>query len=194
MAILINSKTAQDEKDRWGTRWDCFYDAMALTGYRFILDVCAEEQTAKCGRFISPSENALSVDWVERAHWLQTMFTRNTPSIGGAVYSPAAWCNPPFTQKEAFLSRAFDCARRGLPVVCLTPYDRSTNWWRDHVRGKATRVFIPDGRYNFLKVDGKTKKTGVNFLSCFIEYGVGAGAMETQYIDFVRGVYRRVAA
>lgn len=112
------------------------------------------------------------------------------PAINPNYRPLAVWCNPPFNNKTEFLERAFHFARQGLPAVCLVPYERSTEWWRSAVRNKATRVFIPDGRYNFLQVDGKTPKTGVNFLSCFVEFGIGASYRETQYVDFVRGKYK----
>jgi len=189
VAILLTSQTAQEEKGRWGTQWECFYDAAALTGYSFILDTCAEAPTAKCANFITPGEDALTVDWVRRAQEIVTRLN-NIPFTSPALKPVAGWCNMPFTQKPAFLSKCFESARGGFPIVALCPYERSTGWWREYVKGKATRVFIPNGRYNFLKVDGKTKKTGVNFLSCFVEFGIGAGFGETQFIDFKRGVHK----
>ncbi|ELB2852117.1 hypothetical protein QNE40_001327 [Vibrio alginolyticus] len=46
MAHLVKSKTVEGAKNKWATRWDCFFDAQFLfrrdTGKEFVLDVAAE--------------------------------------------------------------------------------------------------------------------------------------------------------
>ncbi|MGU3814609.1 hypothetical protein [Vibrio diabolicus] len=62
MAHLVQSKTVEGAKNKWATRWDCFFDAQFLfrrdTGKEFVLDVGAEPQTAKVNRFY------VAPDWI----------------------------------------------------------------------------------------------------------------------------------
>lgn len=189
MAILVKSDTPSEEKDRWGTQWECFYDAQVVTGVTALLDVAAESQTAKCGNFISPQEDSLKVDWLERFSSIAYIKRPTLEEVHIAWRQYGAWCNPPFTMKTFFLERAHKFAQLGLTTICLVPYERTTNWWKHCVKGKADTVFVPDGRYNFLKVDGRTKKTGVNFPSCFVRYSPGHFEA-TQYVDFARGIHK----
>ena len=59
MPILVHSTTKAQDKNRWGTTWDCFEDALALYGKQFQLDVAAEPATAKVNRIYT------SVEWLE---------------------------------------------------------------------------------------------------------------------------------
>ncbi|HAT8515216.1 TPA: hypothetical protein I7181_16095 [Vibrio vulnificus] len=45
MPILVHSTTPAQDKNRWGTTWECFEDGQALYGRQFKLDVCAEPAT-----------------------------------------------------------------------------------------------------------------------------------------------------
>ena len=53
MANLVKSKTPESDKNLWATTWECFADAKALYGREFIVDVCAEPETAKCYQYIA---------------------------------------------------------------------------------------------------------------------------------------------
>ncbi len=162
------SKVADDKKDLWNTSWPAVRDAQALIGQPFVLDVCATDaDTAKAREFITPQQDALQTEWL------------------GA--SGAVWCNPPFTRKPEFLTRAYWQARKwGRMVVVMIPYEPCTQWWREHVSGKATAVFMPDGRYGFLDPDTKKIIPGVNFVSCFVLFS--PLHTPTQYVEFRRGV------
>ncbi|TVM38135.1 hypothetical protein FPV43_16700 [Vibrio cholerae] len=175
MAILVHSTTSVEDKNRWGTTWDCFDDGQALYGRPFKLDVCAEPATAKVNRFYT------SVEWLElRAG----SFEQRGIGFCGEDFNPQAkivgfdalnlhwendfWCNPPFDLKQLFIKKAFAEARAGNSGMMLLPYEPATGWWRELVDGKATAIYEPDGRYNFYDIDGVTKKTGVNFPSAFV--------------------------
>lgn len=59
MATLVHSTTSVEDKNRWGTTWDCFDDGQVLYGCPFKLNVCAEPATVQVDRFYS------SVEWLE---------------------------------------------------------------------------------------------------------------------------------
>jgi len=193
MAILVKSTTKSSEKNRWGTTWRCNNHAAKLTGYAFILDACAEKQTAKCANFISPEENAFNVDWVQRLSSIESKISKIKATR--SPFKPSAvWVNPPFDSKIEFIDECYRYSKLGITTVMLLPYERTTGWWRDKIKNKANRIFVPDGRYPFLEIDGKTQKTGVNFSSCFIEFSP-TYFNKTEYIDFVRAdLDRKIAS
>jgi phage N-6-adenine-methyltransferase len=184
MAILVKSKTAEADKNRWATTWRCFNHAKLLTGYSFLLDVCAAHPTAKCANFIGPDENAFNVDWVNRLSLIEAKIANL--SVVRMPHKPtAAWCNPPFDNKFEFINEVSRYRNLGLTVVMILPWERTTGWWGKLIRNKATKVFVPDGRYPFFDVDGKTQKSGVNFSSCFVEFSPRY-FNTTEYVDFER--------
>lgn len=180
MAILVNSSSKAEEKNRWGTTWRCMNHASALTGYSFMLDACAEKATAKCANFIGPEENAFNVDWVNKLSTIEQLNVVRMP-----IKPTAVWCNPPFDNKQEFIKECDRYSKLGLTTVMLLPWERATGWWRDLIKDRASRVFVPDGRYSFFDIDGKTQKPGVNFSSCFVEFSPRHFNI-TEYVDFVR--------
>ena len=144
------SNTADGDKNFWATSWRQFFDATYLYGRPFQFDVCAEEATAKCGpiNYFSPErgDDALALDW------------------------PADfWCNPPFSRKVEFIQHALEQAKNGRPGMMLLPYEPVSNWWRDNLKDDVI-VYEPDGRYNFMERDGKTKKSGANFGTVLVSF------------------------
>lgn len=184
MAILVKSTSKANEKNRWGTTWRCNNHAAKLTGYAFLLDACAEKQTAKCANFISPEENAFDVDWANRLSTVEKSIS-GIETIRHSFKQSAIWCNPPFDNKQDFINECYRYSKQGITSVMLLPWERTTGWWRDLINNKAARVFVPDGRYPFLDIDGKTQKPGVNFSSCFVEFSPRHFNI-TEYVDFVR--------
>ena len=162
MAHLISSGTAEDAKNRWATSPECFLDAIILYGKTFKIDVATEPQTAKCDRFIVAPE------------WFAGRADRGSiPGLAGfdalnCVWENDWWCNPPFDLKIEFIKRAREMATNGMTGMMLLPYEPSSAWFRRHVVPNATLIYEPDGRYQFCEIDGKTKKTGVNFASCLV--------------------------
>lgn len=133
MAILVHSTTSVEDKNRWGTTWDCFDDGQALYGRPFKLDVCAEPATAKVNRFYT------SIEWLElRAG----SFEQRGIGFCGEDFNPQAkivgfdalnlhwendfWCNPPFDLKQLFIKKAFAEARAGNSGMMLLPYEPAT--------------------------------------------------------------------
>lgn len=60
-----------------------------------------------------------------------------------------AWCNPPFAHLEPWVSRAYGMSRVGARIAMLVPAGVGSNWWRDHVHGKAC-VLLLNGRITFV--------------------------------------------
>lgn len=175
MAILIQTSTAEEDKNRWATQWTCFRDAERLYGRPFEIDVCAEPETAKVNRFFA------SADWLESRRLSAFGMTggdgfrlREGQVIEGfdallRKWPANWWCNPPFDRKVEFLRHARRQALAGRPGMMLIPYEPLALWFRDNV-GLGTVIYEPDGRYNFYEIDGETKKQGSNFGSVLVHF------------------------
>ncbi len=167
------SDTPVNKKDLWNTSELAINDAMSLCGISYFdLDACATTSKESKGyEFITPEECALSTDW-------QSKFDYMIKSV---------WCNPPFSQKELFLKRAKEQSERhNFTVCCMIPFEPCTKWWREFVSDKATFVYVPSGRYNFIDDETKKEVKGVNFCSCFVVF-TPIYTKEAIMINFERG-------
>ncbi|MDD4865163.1 MAG: DNA N-6-adenine-methyltransferase [Alishewanella agri] len=167
-SLQNKSQTEESKKDLWNTDWRAVRDAEALIGQPFVLDACAmDKPTAKAPVFISPQQDSLKTPW---------------HTTNGAV-----WCNPPFTMKPQFLNRASEQAKIGqINIMVMLPFEPCTNWWRTFVSGKATAVYMPDGRYSYLDPVTKLLVPNINFVSCFLLFT--PLTLPTQYVEFKRGI------
>jgi len=93
-------------------------------------DLAAHGRNTQCERYFSKEQNSLVQDW---------------GSIGGNL-----WLNPPFANIDPWAAK---CARTtlqpGSRILFLTPAAVSTNWFADHVYGRA-RVFAIRPRLVFV--------------------------------------------
>lgn len=168
MRNTIQSNTPTNKRDLWRTTDYCFRDAMALCGVHFDIDLAACPDSTKCSHYLDSHTDALD----SQICWF----------LPGQV---AAFCNPPFSRKVEFLQKAHEQRKNGL-ICMLLPYEPCTKWWRDNVDGKASVVYVPDGRYNFCDPETGKEIKGVNFSSAFVVF-TGL-TMPTQYVQFKRGV------
>ena len=174
MAILVASKTPEADRNFWATQWECFADAQELHGRKFALDVCAEPLTAKCERYIARPE--LFDELLDYPHQLRD---KAPDAASGAVcvgldalqlpWEDDWWCNPPFDIKEQFIRKAKREQSKGHAGMMLLPYEPLTNWWRASL-SEGVIIYEPDGRYNFMERDGKTKKSGSTFGSVLVSF------------------------
>ena len=170
------STTPKVSKDLWVTPQWVVDDATALIGQDFELDAAASGyKVAKADQFITPEMDALSPD------------TQWKPSHHGAV-----WLNPPFSEKVDFLIKANAQAKRhGLTIVVCIPYERITNWFKDHVHNLATVVYIPDNRINYINPETGFEMSGVPFASCLAVF-TPLTTREAVYVDYVRKFSREI--
>ena len=163
-----DSKTPINKKDFWNTTWQAVRDAEFLIGSKFSLDAASTLEAKKAHSFISPEMDAFFVSWFDE-------------------FRGAVWCNPPFSKKELFLDRAHEQAKKyGMTVVCMVPFEPTTKWWLRHVIERASIVYIPSARYNFIDDETKKEISGCPFSSCFAVFT--SLTMPTQYIHFTKGI------
>ncbi len=119
----ISALLQQPETDVWATpQW--LYDALNKE-FGFTLDPCSDGTNAKCPKFYTPRENGLLRDW-----GTETVFM-----------------NPPYSEVDEWMRKAYGAALEGATVVCLIPARTDTQWWHAYVM-KAEIRFIK-GRLKF---------------------------------------------
>ena len=94
--------------DLWATpQW--FFDQLNHE-FNFDLDVCANDENAKCARYFTIDDDGLSQDW-----------------------KGSCWMNPPYgRQIGKWMRKAYESAQDGATVVCLVPARTDTKWWHDY--------------------------------------------------------------
>lgn len=96
--------------------------------FRFELDVCASQATAKSVYYFTEQCNGLARPWAPRV----------------------VWCNPPYGREiPQWVAKAREEATKGATVVMLIPSRTDTRWWHDHVQGRAEVRFVR-GRIKFV--------------------------------------------
>lgn len=94
--------------DVWATPQEFFdkYDAI----YGFTLDVCANEENAKCEQYFTVDDDGLAQQWTGRA-----------------------WMNPPYGRTiKDWMRKAYESSLAGCTVVCLVPARTDTAWWHEY--------------------------------------------------------------
>ena len=95
--------------------------------FNFTLDPCCTEETAKCKKYYTPTENGLIQDWTN-----ETVFM-----------------NPPYGREISdWLKKAYEESLNGSTVVCLIPSRTDTKYWHDYCM-KASEIRFIKGRLKF---------------------------------------------
>jgi phage N-6-adenine-methyltransferase len=116
--VHFSSKT-----DLWATPQEFFDKYNAL--YGFNLDVCANQNNAKCSNFFSIEDNGLEQEW-----------------------RGSCWMNPPYGREIIhWIRKAYESSLCGATVVCLVPARTDTKWWHEYAM-KGDIEFIK-GRLKF---------------------------------------------
>lgn len=114
---LLTSKSCE-----WETPQDLFY--VLDREFHFTLDVCANEQNKKCGKYFSKEQDGLKMDWGD----------------------DVVWCNPPYGREIGKWVKK--CAKHTNTAVMLLPARTDTRWFHDWIYGNAEIRFIR-GRLKF---------------------------------------------
>lgn len=118
-AVHFSSQT-----DEWETPQDLF-DELDRE-FKFELDVCALDSSAKCPSYFTPESDGLGQDWK----------------------GFRCWMNPPYGDVIGdWIGKAASEAEAGATVVCLVPARVDTGWWWDYCRAGEIRFLR--GRLKF---------------------------------------------
>lgn len=124
---MTESVHFMSKRSDWATPQDLF-DKLDKE-FNFDIDVCADAFNAKCKKYYSVEDDALSQTW--RGY---------------------CFMNPPYGREILkWVGKAYESAKSGeATVVCLLPSRTDTKWWHEYVM-KADTVRFIKGR---LKFDG----------------------------------------
>lgn len=118
MNVHFSSKT-----NEWSTPQD-FFDKINQE-FSFTIDVAATKENAKCERYYTKDEDALTKSWDNEI----------------------VWCNPPYGRElHKWVEKA--SRARGGQVVMLIPARTDTRYFHEYIYGKAEIRFIK-GRLKF---------------------------------------------
>ena len=130
--------------------------------FGFTLDVAASPHNAKCARYFTDPDNA-------PAARPRNLFDHEQPAIAqpvsvgvdGLAQSWAdemVWCNPPYSDIEPWIRKAWAEHATTRGIVMLLPANRTEQaWWQEHVephrdrQDGALHVEFLAGRLRFLK-------------------------------------------
>jgi phage N-6-adenine-methyltransferase len=128
---LLNASTAHlsSEKDEWATPQELFEALNAEFG--FTLDVCATAANAKCEQFFDVTDDALEQEW-----------------------AGVCWMNPPYSEIDQWMRKAYESAQNGATVVCLVPSRTDVAWTWEYARHGEVRFLL--GRLHFIDDQGNT--------------------------------------
>jgi site-specific DNA-methyltransferase (adenine-specific) len=105
--------------------------------FKFTLDPCATDKTAKCPTYFTEAQNGLDQSWQGHRVFMN-------PPYGAEIY--------------AWTKKAREEAERGTLVVGLLPASTDLAWWHDDVVGRAEVRYLR-GRVRFL-TDGPYRASG----------------------------------
>lgn len=106
------------KSDGWATPRVVF-DRIAAEFGPFDLDPCADAGNAKAQSFYTVEQDGLSLPWT------------------GTVF-----VNPPFSNIEAWVEKAYQASVLGAVVVMLIPARTGAGWWHRWVQGRARVKFL----------------------------------------------------
>jgi len=101
--------------------------------YQYEFDLAADSENAKCKRFFSEQEDALSQDW---------------------TYLGRCWLNPPYggngkNSLKRWVQKAYESAKwPTCHISMLMPARTNTVWWHDYCM-KARMIWLIKGRPKF---------------------------------------------
>lgn len=115
-----------DTNDMWRTPRELF-DGIAAELGPFTLDVACTAESALCERFFTPDDDGLEQPWAP----------------------DTCWMNPPYSDLEAWTTKAAFEAAKGATVVGLLPVRTDLGWFHQNVIGTRAEIRFIRGRVRF---------------------------------------------
>ena len=123
------TKKFESAKQEWETPDSLF--RMLNTRYHFNFDLAADKGNAKCKRYYSSIDDALSKTWIGSC-WL------NPPYGGASSNRLAKWVEKAYTESLS----------NGCNIAMLIPARTNTGWWHRYCMHSKEILFI-EGRPKF---------------------------------------------
>jgi site-specific DNA-methyltransferase (adenine-specific) len=111
------------KSDEWTTPKDVL-DALCRE-FLFTLDPCSTRANALCELHYTLAEDGLTKDWAEHVVFM----------------------NPPYSNVNAWMRKAYESSRAGATVICLVPARTDTRWFHEFATKGEIRLYR--GRLRF---------------------------------------------
>lgn len=105
-------------------------DRLVIDEWRRDLAACPENTVAE--DYFTEEQDSLKQVWSDTAGW--------------------QWLNPPYSDIAPWTAKAVSESQKGAHIAVLVPASTGSNWWRQHVEGKAYITFL-NGRITFVGHD-----------------------------------------
>lgn len=110
--------------------------------FHFDIDLAASADNAKCARYYTKEDDALSQEW-----------------------TGVCWLNPPYGRDlKSWIRKAYESALNGATVICLVPARTDTGWFHDYALKGEIRFLR--GRLGF----SSTRRGRAPFPSCVVVF------------------------
>ncbi len=132
----MNSDLMFSSKNQaWATRWETFLSIQGIIGKRYNLDPCAEEETAKCDRFITKEMDMFSI-------------ANPAEHFGDKIHF---FANPEYgaNQKKMVTHLANWCKQDGVTGEVLIPSRTDTDLFHSIIAPNASAIRFIQGRITF---------------------------------------------
>lgn len=170
--------SGDSEADNSQTPWWIIKQIQDIANVHVIFDVCATPRSAKAASYFTKEDDALTRSWK------------------GSNSKGCNWMNPPFSLASEFTTKAAHEAMKGVVTIGCVKHAPDATWFQE-MEKRATFIYIPDGRIQFLKSDGtpfmridkktgKQVKSGANFPLCFPLWTPFNNGGEAKQIRFKR--------
>jgi phage N-6-adenine-methyltransferase len=127
--MTISTALYTSRTEEWPTP-PGFFDELN-SEFKFTLDPCATDESAKCAKYYTLEDDGLVQDWGKHV----------------------VFCNPPYgKQMRNWAKKCYEASTKGATVVMLAHSRTDTRWFHENVYGKAEIRFVK-GRLKF--GDGK---------------------------------------
>lgn len=146
---------AKEIKDQWRTPEWLFQAINALYG-PIVLDLFTDGQNAKCQRFYTAEDNALTQDWAKRLAEIQVDMLGQPGFDDLYSIQGKAFANPPYSVARAgdtqltgmshIMAKAAEERAKGASTRFLTKTATADGWWPNET---ATRIIHIKGRIGF---------------------------------------------
>ena len=123
---MINPSLYSSKSDEWETPPELFAKLDAV--FHFDLDPCATDANHKCERYFTKEQDGLAQHW-----W----------------GSESVFINPPYSQIDKWVEKAWGLATCSRIVVLLIPSRTDTRWFQDYAP-MATAIYFIKGRVKFV--------------------------------------------
>nr|WP_195251986.1 DNA N-6-adenine-methyltransferase [Romboutsia sp. 1001713B170207_170306_H8] len=95
--------------------------------FKFDIDVCAVDETAKYSNYYTPEVDGLKQEW-----------------------KGVCWMNPPYVRQIGkWIEKAYNESVKGATVVCLIPARTDTKYWHEFIFPYASEIRFIKGRLKF---------------------------------------------